>query len=358
MKNKWMLITALALGISALMLLNGTYTLAQGPVNTHPRAALYVDNQWHVIPPDTRLWYTFDLNEIRLPVEIILYDGQTKRLLFNVYTSDQIGTGSIGNPIGRAGSPPRSTDLVWRGAFSGRGTIFIEVINPTSTAQPFLLEVSGPSFIPRAQLPAPTPLATPTAPSSTIDVLQLLTFPAIATLRAPLTPLPTATPTRGALVLPTLTLTPTPQTIVIVIVPATATPIPTPLEPPTPIPIVNDWWLNAFYVVNNRTYTIPENAERWFAFDYAGDRSKVEIRIPGGNELKLQFRLYTLEQVLRYPAEIAPTGVGTAPRDSNDLVWAGSFPFRGKFFIQVVNPEPATKQYQIQVIGGSVTLGQ
>lgn len=361
MKNKLALVTGLVVLVGLTIVLNWTHAFAQGPINTHPKAALYVDNQWHVIPPETQLWYKFDLNEIRLPIEIILYEGQAKRLLFNVYTPDQIGTDSIGNPIGRGTAPKDSPDLVWRGALTGSGTYFLQIINPTSTWQPFLISISGPSFIPRPQPAAPTLLPTRVAPSPTLDIFRTLLYPAIATLRAPLTPFPTATPSATL----TPTITPTPHSIVIVIVPATATPLPTAspstpqaLPSPTPAPSVNDWWTNAFYVVNNRTYTIPGNSERWFAFDYVGDRSKIEIRIPGGNELKLRFRVYTTEQVLRYIVDDTPIGVGTAPRGSNDLVWAGDFPMQGTFFIQVTNFEPITKSYQFNITGGGVTLGQ
>jgi hypothetical protein len=356
MRNKLTLITTLVLLGGLVIVLSWTNAFAQGPVNTHPKAALYVDNQWHVIPPATTLWYIFDLNNERLPVEIILYDGHAKRLLFNIYTPDQIGTASIGDPIGRGSAPRDSSDLVWRGTFFGGGTFFIEVGNPTETAQPFLLRVSGAGVILRPQPSAPTPLPTRLGPSPTLDVLQVLLFPAIATLRAPLTPFPTATPS----VTLTPTVTPTPHSIIVVIVPATATPLPTPVvtPSPTPVPVVNDWWTSAIYVVNNRTYTIPGNSERWFAFDYAGDRSKIEIRIPEGNAIKLQFRLYTFDQVLRYTADGTPIGVGTAPRDSNDLVWAGDFLGRGTFFIQVTNFEPTTKTYQINITGGGVTLGR
>lgn len=355
MKTKGTLVTLLVGLVGVILFVSTAHTFAQGSINTSPKTAVYVDNQWHVIPPDTHLWYIFELNDTRLPVEIVLYDGQAKRLLFNVYAPDQIGTASIGEPIGRGTAPKDSPDLVWKGAFSGKGTFFIEIINPTTTAQPFWLNISGPGFVPRAQPAAPTPLPTRIVPSPTIDVLQLLTFPAIATLRAPLTPFPTPTSSTT----PTPSITPTPHSIVIVVVPFTATPPPTPsaLPSPTPVPVVNDWWTSAVYVVKGRQYVIPGNSERWFAFDYAGDRSKIEIRIPDGNRERLQFRLYTLEQVLRYTVDGTPVGVGTAPRGSQDLVWAGDFTMRGIFFIQVVNTDAFAKSYQIDITGGGVTLG-
>jgi len=362
MKHKLTLVLALGLLLGAVITLTWTNAFAQGPVNTHPSRAIYLDNQWHVIPPTTNLWYVFDLNNERLPVELVLYDGQAKRLAFNVYTPDQIGTASIGNPIGRGSAPTNSSDLVWRGTFFGGGTFLVELINSTETAQPFLLSITGAGVTLRAQPPAPTPLPPRpvTLPSPTIDVLQAIVFPAIATLRAPVvTTTVTATIATGPTLTPTIT--PTPQSIVIVVVPATATPVPVTLAAtftPAPPPIVNDWWSSALYVVNGRTYTIPGNTERWFAFDYAGDRSKIEIRIPGGNEMKLQFRLYTLDQVYRYSVDGTPIGIGTAPRDSNDLVWAGDFVAGGTYFIQVTNFEAATKNYQINITGGGVTLGR
>lgn len=360
MKTRLMLLAPVGLLLGAIILLSWTNAFAQGPINTHPSRAVYIDNQWHVIPPLTNLWYVFDLSNERLPVEIILFDGQAKRLAFNVYTPDQIGTGSIGNPIGRGSTPTNSSHLVWKGTFFGGGTFFVEVMNPTTTAQPFLLSIAGAGVVLRAQPPAPTPLPPHTiaAPTPTIDVWQTILFPAIATLRAPIvTPTVTATIAAGPTITPTIT--PTPQSIVIVIVPATATPVPVaPGTTTEPSPAVNNWFTNAFYVVNGRTYTIPGNAERWFAFDYAGDRSKIEIRIPGGNEKKLQFRLFTQGQIARYTVDGTPIGVGSAPGGSNDLVWAGDFPAGGKYFIQVTNFESASKDYEFIITGSGVTLGR
>lgn len=361
MKTKWMLVATLGLLIGAIAL-SWSSAFAQGPVNTHPSRAVYIDNQWHVIPPATNLWYVFDLNNERLPVEIKLFDGLPKQLAFNVYTPDQIGRDSIGNPIGRGSAPSGSNDLQWRGTFYGGGTFFVEVINPTTSAQPFLLSIAGDGVTLRAQPPAPTALPTRVIipPSPTLDVWQAILFPAIATLRAPVvTSTVTATIAAGPTITPTIT--PTPQSVVIVIVPATPTAapvVPTATFTPAPPPVVNDWFTNAFYVVNGRTYTIPGNAERWFAFDYAGDRSKIEIRIPGGNEKKLQFRLFTRDQILRYMVDGTPIGVGTAPSGSNDLVWAGDFSIGGTFFIQVTNFEPTTKNYEFIITGGGVTLGR
>lgn len=358
MKTKWMLSAALTLLIGAGMLLSWNTAFAQGPVNTHPARAVYIDNQWHVIPPATNLWYVFDLNNERLPVEIKLFDGLPKQLAFNVYTPDQIGPGSIGSPIGRGNAPSGSNDLQWKGVFYGGGTFFVEMINPTTTAQPFLLSIAGAGVTLRAQPPAPTALPPRTAappPSPTLDVWQAILLPAIATLRAPIAASVTTTITA------TPTITPTPQSIIIVVVPATLTPIavsPTATFTPAPPPLVNDWFTNALYVVNGRTYTIPGNAERWFAFDYAGDRSKIEIRIPGGSEMKLQFRLFTRDQIMRYLVDGTPIGVGTAPSGSNDLVWAGDFSIGGTFFIQVTNFEPTPKNYQFNITGGGVTLGR
>jgi hypothetical protein len=101
-------------------------------------------------------------------------------------------------------------------------------------------------------------------------------------------------------------------------------------------------------------------------FDYAGDRSKVEIRIPGGNEKRLQFRLFTLDQIRRYTVDGTPTGVGTAPIvsceggrcTSNDLVWAGDFMMGGTYFIQITNFDPTPKNYDVSVTGSGVTAGR
>ncbi|MEW5719347.1 MAG: hypothetical protein AB1817_12010, partial [Chloroflexota bacterium] len=312
-------------------------------------------------------------NAERLPVEIILFSGAPMQMQFNVYTPDQIGADfSVGNPIGRGLPPSGSDNLQWKGVFYGGGTYYVELINPTSTAKTFLLGIAGGGVTLRIQPPAPTPIPTripPPPPSPTINLMQSVMIPAIAALRAQVgsSAAVTTTVTTTQPVAPTIT--PTPQTVVIVIVPATPVPpptVPAPTPVPAPPPVVNDWFTNAIYVVSGRTQTIPGNSERWFVFDYTGDRSKVEIRIPGGNEKKLQFRLFTMDQILRYTVDGTPIGVGTAPIVacdagrcvSNDLVWAGDFMMNGTYFIQVTNFDPTPKNYEIVVTGGGVTLGR
>ena len=381
MKNRTALATMLLLLVTFVLVLGTSNVFAQGPSNTSPGSAVYLDNQTHFVPPNTTLWYKFDCDDQRLPVEIKLFSGVPQQMQFNVYIPDQIGLDfSVGNPIGRGSAPGGSDDLQWKGVFYGGGTFYVELISPTSTARTFLLGIAGGGVTLRVQRPAPTPLPTripppppPPPPPPTINLMQAVMVPAIETLRAPIGSSAAVTTTAPEPMPPTVS--PTLQTIVIVVVPATSVPtptmppmptLPTATSTPAPPPLLNDWWTNAFYVVNGRTYTIPGNSERWFAFDYAGDRSKIEIRIPGGNEIKLQFRLFTSDQVLRYTVDGTPTGVGTAPIVpcdtgrcvSNDLVWAGDFMMNGTYLIQVTNFDPTPKNYEITVTGGGVTLGR
>ena len=382
MKNKMLLATMLLLAVAFAVALGTSNVFAQGPGNTSPGSAVYLDNQTHFVPPNTTLWYKFDYSADQLPVEITLFSGVPQQMQFNVYTPDQIGADfSVGNPIGRGLPPGGSDNLLWRSVFPGAGTFYVELINPTSTARTYLLSITGGGYTPRVQPPAPTPVPprippTPLPPRSpTINLMQAVMVPAIGTLRAPIgssAAVTTTAPVTAAItaaepIKPTVT--PMPQTIVIVVVPATSVPtpaVPAPTLAPTPPPVLNDWWTNAFYVVNGRNQPIPGNSDRWFAFDYAGDRSKIEIRIPGGNEMKLQFRLFTAEQVMRYTVDGTPIGLGTAPIVpcdagrcvSNDLVWAGDFMMNGTYFIQVTNSDPTPKNYEITVTGGGVTLGK
>ncbi len=376
MKNKMLLGAMLLLVIAFAVALSTSKVFAQGPSNTSPASAVYLDNQTHFVPPNMTLWYKFDYNAERLPVELTLFSGAAMQMRFNVYTPNQIGADfSVTEPLGRGLPPSGSDNLQWKGVFYGAGMGYVEVVNPSSTARTFLLQISGGGYTPRAQPPAPTPMpvvipATPRPLASpTINLMQAVMIPAIAALRAPVGSSAAVTTTVTTTQSITPTITPTPQTVVIVVVPATAVPSPTvpvPTSVPPPPPVVNDWFTNAIYVVNGRTQTIPGNSERWFVFDYAGDRSKIEIRIPGGNEKKLQFRLFTRDQIMRYTVDGTPIGVGTAPIVpcdagrcvSNDLVWAGDFSMNGTYFIQVTNFDPTSKNYEIVVTGGGVTLGR
>jgi hypothetical protein len=368
MKRK-VLLGAAIIFIALIWIAGSIQVSAQGPINTHPGAATYIDLQWHVIPPTSELWYLFDYSGDRSIMELVLVDGFKNRLQFNVYTPDQVRPpDQFTNPIGRGSSPQvncedgkcPSPHLLWKGSFTGGGTFFVQLINPNPEPRVFFLGIAGSGVT----LRVPTPAAPPPQPSPTPNVLQTAIAAAVATLRAPITPTLTVTATAGvtpaATTTPTATLTETLTSTSAVTPTATVAP-PTPTSGPQ-----NTYPTSAIYVFDSTPRTIPENAELWFAFDYAGDRTKIVIVIPGGNENRLAFRLYTPDQIERYEQTGDFIGEGTAPMvpcdsgkcASNDLLWSGDFNSGGTYFVQVINRNSVPKTFQLIVVGSGVVLGR
>jgi hypothetical protein len=410
-KIKLLLVMALLGALTTFMLFGWTSAAAQTPTNTNPGGAIYLDNQWHVIPANTTLWYVFDYNGDGSSVELNMADGYIKKLQFNLYTPDQISPSNVGTPIGRGSSPLLNCDsgkcqadyLLWRGVFTGPGTFYIEIVNTNAIAQPFIMGIAGSGITLRIPVTTPT-LSVPTPAASSTraqTVTQLALIPAIATLRAPVTatvlvtnPVVAAAPTTALVTSPvvaavpttvstSIAIAPTPgptllcapagmptctaSTVVVAVPSPIPSAVPTAVPPPafTPTP-VNSWWSSSAWVLDSQPRAIPANSDRWFVFNYAGDRSKIEIRIPGGSDAKLAFRLFTTDQAQRYVEDGKAIGDGNAaivPCDtgrctSSDLTWAGDFMVSGPYFIQVSNRNSAPKTFQLMVTGSGVTLSQ
>ncbi len=376
-KQTWNVLWLVGLILSVTWL-GVTQVAAQGPTNTNPGSAVYIDNQWHAIPPNTTLWYLFDYNGDRSIIEMVLLDGFTNKLEFSVYTPDQITPTSIGTPIGRGAAPQVSCDtgkcpsahLLWKGNFAGPGTFFVEVINRNAINVPLGLVILGGGVTLRVSAPPPvvaSPAVPVVVPVPAVNILQAAVIPAIAAMRAPLTATIGITPTMP--LSPTTTISPTlslsPEAGAAGVLPPPI--VVSPAMPVAPAPTrVNVYWTDAAWIMDNAWLRqVPGNAERWFAFRYAGDRTRIEIRIPGGNESKLAFRVYTSEQVLRYLEENRSVGDGTpglvtcdaGKCPSNDLTWTGDFMIGGTYFIQVTNRNPETKNFQLSVTGSGVILG-
>ncbi|CAG0946306.1 hypothetical protein ANRL1_02898 [Anaerolineae bacterium] len=111
--------------------------------------------------------------------------------------------------------------------------------------------------------------------------------------------------------------------------------------------------------------TIQPGQALWFKFDYGSDKKPVSIALPEGKVLGLEFRVYTLEQVLRLDQEDKFIGRGTSIQVSCDegkclsahLTWKGAFPGAGPVFVQVRNPQSRWLTFQLLIAGESVSLG-
>jgi len=127
---------------------------------------------------------------------------------------------------------------------------------------------------------------------------------------------------------------------------------------------VNDQPWTAVY-----TFGEPRRIEAgqtlWFKFDYNGDKTPITIMLSDARTIGLEFRVYTLDQVLRLDQEDKFVGRGTAmmvPCESGKcqsahLSWQGGFPTGGPYFVQVQNPKDRWLTMQLFIGGTGVSLG-
>ncbi len=133
---------------------------------------------------------------------------------------------------------------------------------------------------------------------------------------------------------------------------------------PAPAQPANVFPWTAFYA-DFQPHQIPATTELWYKFDYAGDRTQIKVFVPNGNASGLEFRVYTMEQVLRLGDDDRGVGRGSAPQvpcesgkcTSVDLQWEGSFSFGGTFFVRLMNPNPVWKSFSLTATGTGVTHG-
>jgi hypothetical protein len=99
----------------------------------------------------------------------------------------------------------------------------------------------------------------------------------------------------------------------------------------------------------------------WYAFQYGGDGSQIQIRMdvePAGGAA---FHVWTPEQIRRWGLgeEVHPIGRGSAdPSAGGGLLWTGSFNDAGTYYVVVEHTrnQPGTSYYLLDVSGDGVSL--
>ena len=112
-------------------------------------------------------------------------------------------------------------------------------------------------------------------------------------------------------------------------------------------------------------HQIPAGAYLWYMFDYGGDNKKINIFVPNGGAVGLEFRVYTPEQAANI--ENDDKFVGRGNRDqvpcsdgkctSVDLTWQGAFKQYGTYYVLVINPTNFWKTYSLLITGENVSHG-
>ncbi len=99
----------------------------------------------------------------------------------------------------------------------------------------------------------------------------------------------------------------------------------------------------------------------WYAFQYAGDRSQIQVRLEAVPEEGAAFAVWTPEQIRRWRAgsEVEPIGRGSPdPSTTGVQVWSGNFNDKGTYYLVVdyTGNRPATTYYLLTVSGDGVSL--
>ncbi len=97
----------------------------------------------------------------------------------------------------------------------------------------------------------------------------------------------------------------------------------------------------------------------WYAFDYQGDGSQIQVRLEAAPEDGATFALWTPEAIRRWGLglEADPIGRGsTDPAAGTALVWSGKFTTSGTYYVVVEhqNNPSGTSYYLLEVSGDGV----
>jgi hypothetical protein len=341
--------------LTAIVGLGTLQVSAQGPNNTYPGGAVYIDDQWHTIPGRTSLWYIFE------------YFGDRSEM--NVFTPEQVRLPDTlhGSPIGR-GSAQGTNSLMWAGRMFIAGTYYVQVLNNDDNAKPLLFRLAGSGVFVREPTATPTVRAPATATftrtrTATVAASPNAVWTAMAVFAATMkAPPPGESPT-GVV---TATVQPSPAETPTATPTATLTPTPTRLPAAEFLDANNFWPQNAVYVLDGRERIVPGNSSLWFKFDYAGDGSLAEVKIPEASLRRLAFSVYSGEQINLLGLNAPAMGQGSAPLvncggvrcPSIDLVWSSRFPGAGTVYVQVTNRNVGQINFNLVVSGPGVILGR
>ena len=101
----------------------------------------------------------------------------------------------------------------------------------------------------------------------------------------------------------------------------------------------------------------------WYAFDYAGDGCRIEVRLATEPAESATFALWTPEEIRRWGLglEAEPLGRGSVdPHATGTVSWQGSFTTAGTYYVVVEQDSgyAGTSHYQLEVSGGGVSWSE
>lgn len=106
---------------------------------------------------------------------------------------------------------------------------------------------------------------------------------------------------------------------------------------------------------------IYDGDEHWYAFQYAGDGSRVDIELGVEPHGGASFAVWTPDETRRWALglEVDPVGRGGEdPAAPGRRIWSGSFTSPGTYYVVVedTSSQPGTSYYQLHVSGDGVSL--
>jgi hypothetical protein len=271
---------------------------ASGPDNP---AALPGD--WVKLDAGARVWYAFQYGGDGSAINVRVSASPANAVSFSVWTPGDVAywaaTGKE-QPVGRgSASNLFGGDLVWTGGFNQAGTYFVVVQNGSSNPAYYLPTVSGSAvYVATAKAqPAAAPAATSAAVSEAVAA-------------------PAAKPAKSGAG------------------PADARALP------------GDW------------VKLDAGARVWYAFQYGGDGSAINVRVSASPANAVSFSVWTPGDVTSWAAtgKEDPVGRGSVnSRFGGDLFWTGSFNQAGTYFVVVQNDSSAPAYYLLTASGSAVS---
>jgi hypothetical protein len=290
-----------------------------GPGSAPAEAVLLPSNKDYLLPVGHRAWYAFQYNGDGSPVLIDVRATPEDSASFAVYTP-----GDLTTPVGR-GSQQTTTrrsadgsfeevtlyggDLVWRGNFRAPGAYYVAVEQTGPNPSTVRLGISG-SGVSGSQPLSTLPSGAPSAP--------------------------------------------------------VCSPAPTPVPTPAPVPAGGPGSSpdTALPLSSDKSYILARGQGVWYAFEYGGGDSPIMIQMSEAPRDSAGFAVYT-------PGNLAtPVGRGsrqTVTRRNADgvleetdlyggnLVWTGSFPAPGTYYVLVIQSDPNPSTISFDVSGSGVS---
>ncbi len=114
-------------------------------------------------------------------------------------------------------------------------------------------------------------------------------------------------------------------------------------------------------VLTGEWQSLGAGESRWYAFQYAGDGSQIQIRMEVVPAEGASFAVWTPEEIRHWRAgsEVEPIGRGSSdPSAAGVLLWSGNFNDKGTYcvVVEATGNQPGARHYLLTVSGDGVSL--